>query len=192
VCALRDRVDAKETTVLKRFWGHVRTNAVGYVALFLALSGGTAFAVSRVVDRAKRADTVDGLSAAKFTQDDAAVVPDTVVMEVGDFKVKYACLAVSKDGKRGTSANLQLRAKSTVDNARATLDFITGSDPAGSAFHVTDTDLDAGEFFSLDQNRSFGGGTAVLSAGDGSAVSVEFGFNEGSSTCLAHGVALGG
>lgn len=170
---------------------HIRSNLVGYVALFLAVGGGTAFAVSGGAGR--KAGTLDGLSAARFERHDTASVPTTTVLTVGGLKVKYSCVPAAKRGKRGSSPDVELGARSLVDNARITMSFTTGSSPAGSAFFAQDADVDAADpAFDLDQGRSFGEGSAVYSVPDGSVVQLDFGFTESGTACVAHGVALGG
>lgn len=165
---------------------HLRANAVAYVALFLALGGGTAVAVSGAL----KAETVDGLSAAKFRQQDSQAVAPTKVLGLSGMRVRYSCSPGA--GARGSSAGLELDLRTLNDDATVTLGFTTGSDPGGSAFVVKDLDLDAGEGLDLDQGRSFGAGHATYSLADGRVITLDYGFDEGATTCLAHGVALGG
>jgi len=165
---------------------HLRSHAIAYVALFFALGGGTAFAVSSAV----QADSVDGFSAAKFSREDSAPVPETEVLRLAGTRVLYACTPATR--KRGSSADVELDLQSKADDGRVTLAFTTGSDPAGSAFTVREFDLDIGDDFDLDRGRSFGNGQAVFTAASGKVATLDYGFDEGGTDCFAHGVALGG
>lgn len=165
---------------------HLRNHTVAYIALFFALGGGTAFGVSKAVE----ADSVDGLSAARFSREDSGAVPDTNVLELAGMRVLYSCEPTRR--KRGSQADVELNLQSKANDGTATLAFTTGGDPAGSAFTTRDFDLDVGDDFSLDRGRSFGTGEAVFTAANGKVGTLNYSFNEGASNCFAHGVALGG
>ena len=164
---------------------HLRSNAIAYVALFLALGGGTAVALSGAL----KAESVDGMSAAKFRQSDSPPVAPTKVLELAGMRVRYACEETMR--KRGTGASPQLDVRTTKPNASVILEFTTGVDPAGASFYVDDPDLDPGGDFDLDQGRPFGAGTVTFSRPNGRVVSMSYGFEEGTE-CFAHGAALGG
>lgn len=167
-------------------FGHLRSNAIAYVAVFLALGGGTAVAVSEL----RKADQVDGLSAAKFRQRDGVVVAETNVLTLAGMKLRYSC--DPNGNKRGTSADVELILQTRDDNAEVTLGITTGSGPVGSAYEADELDLDQGEQFDLDQGKAFAHGSATYSTPGAKVVNLEYGFDEGGSECLAHGVALGG
>jgi hypothetical protein len=163
----------------------LRSNAIAYLALFLALGGGTAVAVSGAL----KADSVDGLSAAKFRQLDDPPVAPGAVLELAGMRIRYGC--VEEMRKRGTGAAPQLDLRTTKQNAAVTLSFTSGVDGAGESFHVDDPDLDPGGDLDLDQGRPFGVGTVTYSRPNGRVVTLSYGFEEGTE-CFAHGVALGG
>jgi hypothetical protein len=165
---------------------HLRSNAIAYLALFLALGGGTAVAVSGAL----RADTVDGLSAARFSRSDVTDVATTKVLEVAGMRVRYSC--VTEERKRGADTDVTLDLRTTADGARAELGFTTGSDPGGSSFVAKAPVLDQGQDFDLDQGRAFGSGNVTFTGATGRVVSLDYAFNAGSTKCTASGVALGG
>lgn len=165
---------------------HLRSNAIAYLALFFALGGGTAVAVSGGL----KADDVDGLSAAKFRVSDSAATVNQTVIDLAGMKIIYRCDGINR--KRGSSADLELALQATNGGAEVTLQFTTGSSPDGSSFTVRNLDLGPSEDFDLDRNRSFGRGSVTYSRPNGRVINVEYGFEEASTECFAHGVALGG
>src|SRR5688572_33494338 len=116
---------------------HLRANAVAYLALFFALGGGTAVAVSGAL----KAEEVDGLSAAKFRVSDVAATETQTVIDLAGMRILYQCDGVFR--KRGSNAQLDLALQVNRDGADVSLAFVTGSDPGGSAFTVRDLDLGA-------------------------------------------------
>jgi hypothetical protein len=165
---------------------HLRSNAIAYLALFVALGGGTAVAVSGGL----KADTVDGLSAAKFRVSDTAATENQTVIDLAGMRIIYRCDGIFR--KRGSNAHLDLALQVNNDNAEVTLQFTTGSTPDGSSFTVRNLGLAANEDFDLDQNRSFGRGSVTYSRPNGRVANLEYGFDQGGNECFAHGVALGG
>lgn len=165
---------------------HLKRNAVAYLALFFALGGGTAVAVSGAL---KRAENVDGLSAAKFRVSDTAATTSQTVVDLAGMRILYQCDGVFR--KRGSSAQLELSLQANNAGADVTLTFTTGGEPDGASFTVRRLDIGANEDFDLDRNRSFGGGSVTYSRPNGRVATVNYGFEETATECFAHGTALG-
>jgi hypothetical protein len=142
--------------VSSRIQAHIRSNVIGYIALFLVLTGGTAYALDGS-NTVFSDDIVDGEVKSVDLQDLGVANADLAGNSVGSNKIN-----------NGGVANADLGADS-VSSAKVTDGSLTGGDVADNTLGTSDIDdsltaddlQDAGIFASSDEDRNdvVGGGS---------------------------------